>query len=253
MTDKQQPEKLIDFGYQQVPIEKKASLVASVFSSVAQKYDVMNDLMSMGVHRYWKQFALHMMDAKPGQKILDVAAGTADISRLAALYLKGEGEIYVTDINAAMLSVGRAKLIDAGLIENIFYTQADAEKIPFSAGFFDTVVIGFGLRNVTRKEDALRSFFRVLKPGGKLIILEFSKPILPILSKAYDRYSFSILPWLGKVIVQDEASYRYLAESIRQHPDQETLKNKMEEAGFEECEYFNLTGGIVALHLGYKF
>lgn len=251
--NKDDPNKLTDFGYQHVPIEKKATLVKNVFSNVAEKYDVMNDLMSLGIHRFWKRFALRCAEVHPGQRLLDVAAGTGDISCLAAQQLNSQGHLYVTDINESMLSIGRAKLIDHGFVENVTYVQTDAEKLPFVSNYFDCIFIAFGLRNVTRKEEALKSFFRVLKPGGRVIILEFSKPILPVLSKIYDHYSFSILPWLGKIVAQDEASYRYLAESIRKHPDQETLKNKMIEAGFESCEYFNLTGGVVALHRGFKY
>lgn len=241
------------FGYQQVPVEKKASLVEAVFSSVAQKYDVMNDLMSFGIHRYWKRFAMQCADIHPGQKVLDVAAGTGDISLLAAKCLKGDGEVCSTDINNAMLAVGKTKLIDEGFVENISFVQSDAEKLPFVSNYFDCAFIAFGLRNVTRKDEALKSLFRVLKPGGKLIILEFSKPILPLLTKVYDQYSFKILPWLGQLVAQDADSYRYLAESIRLHPDQDTLKSMMIDAGFESCEYFNLTGGVVALHQGFKY
>ncbi|MBI5448420.1 MAG: bifunctional demethylmenaquinone methyltransferase/2-methoxy-6-polyprenyl-1,4-benzoquinol methylase UbiE [Gammaproteobacteria bacterium] len=250
---KNDSEKLTDFGYQQVSAEQKATLVKKVFTQVAQNYDLMNDLMSLGIHRFWKRFALKCADIHSNQVVLDVAAGTGDVSALVAEKLHQQGQLCVTDINEAMLLMGRNKLIDRGFVENIAYVQSDAEKLPFLSNYFDCIFIAFGLRNVTHKEAALASFFRVLKPGGRLIILEFSKPILPFLNKAYDRYSFSVLPWLGKVIAKDEASYRYLAESIRKHPDQETLKERMSEAGFEDSEYFNLTGGVVAVHRGFKY
>lgn len=246
-------EKLTDFGYEQIPLSEKVHRVKSVFSSVAEKYDLMNDMMSLGIHRLWKRFALSLAEIRPKQKILDVAAGTGDISLLISKALNHSGQLVVSDINESMLEIGRSKLIDNGFIHNIEFVQADAENLPFEENCFDTVFIAFGLRNVSQKENALKSFFRVLKPGGRLIILEFSKPLIPLVSKIYDQYSFKILPWLGKIIAQDEASYRYLAESIRKHPDQQLLKSMMESEGFEGCEVFNLSSGIVAVHRGYKY
>lgn len=241
------------FGYQSVSFEEKAKKVREVFSSVAQNYDIMNDLMSLGVHRYWKRFAVKLAAVRPGQSVLDVAAGTCDVSLLLAKQMKGEGSLIVSDINESMLALGREKCIDEGFIQGMAFVQADAEHLPFKENHFDCITIAFGLRNVTHKENALRDFYRVLKPGGKLIILEFSKPVLPFISKMYDQYSFSILPVLGKWIAKDEASYRYLAESIRKHPDQLTLKSMCLESGFDEVLVHNLSSGIVAIHEGYKY
>ena len=241
------------FGYQTVAASEKARKVAGVFDSVAGKYDLMNDLMSLGVHRLWKRFAVSVSGVRAGERVLDLAGGTGD--RSSRLRSRGgpKGLVVLSDINASMLGEGRKRLIDEGAIGNIAYAQIDAEQLPFRDNSFDCVTIGFGLRNVTRKEQALAAMYRALKPGGRVIILEFSQPVAPGLKPAYDLYSFAVLPLLGKLVAQDAASYRYLAESIRMHPDQETLLRMMEDAGFERCEYFNLSGGIVAVHRGYKF
>ena len=240
------------FGYERVAVGEKAGRVRRVFESVAERYDLMNDLMSFGVHRYWKRFALNQTGLRPGQAALDVAGGSGDLARGLAEQVGESGCVLLTDINAAMLATGRRRLVDAGFAGNLRYLQADAERLPFADASFHCVTIGFGLRNVTRKEQALASMYRVLKPGGRLLVLEFSHPTAPGLKSLYDSYSFHVLPWLGKNVAQDEASYRYLAESIRMHPDQETLKGMLQSAGFERCDYFNLTGGIVALHRGHK-
>jgi len=244
--------KTTHFGYQEVPIEEKARKVAGVFHSVADKYDVMNDLMSMGIHRLWKRFTIEQAAVKKGQRVLDLAGGTGDLALRFSRLVGPDGEVVLSDINASMLARGRERLTDEGVAGNIEYVQANAETLPFPDNHFDLITIAFGLRNVTDKDKALRSMHRVLKPGGRLLVLEFSKPTAPGLSPVYDVYSFKLLPFMGKLVANDAESYRYLAESIRMHPDQETLKGMMEEAGFERCEYFNLTGGIVALHSGYK-
>ncbi len=241
-----------DFGFQSVPRVQKAQRVRGVFDSVAGRYDLMNDLMSGGVHRLWKRFALQLTQLRPGQQALDVAGGTGDLAAGMAPQVGPDGLVVLTDINAAMLARGRDRLIDAGLVGNVRCLQANAEKLPFADDTFHCLTIGFGLRNVTDKAAALRSMRRVLKPGGQLIVLEFSRPVAP-LRPLYDAYSFHILPRLGQLVAQDEASYRYLAESIRRHPDQETLKGMMQEAGLEDCRYHNLSGGIVAVHRGYKY
>jgi len=241
-----------DFGYQQVPTAEKASRVRAVFESVAGNYDLMNDLMSGGAHRLWKQFALSQTGLRPGQRALDVAGGTGDLAAGMAKQVGAAGLVMLTDINAAMLSEGRDALIDRGFVGNVRYSIADAERLPFPDGSFDCVTIGFGLRNVTDKMTALRSMARVLKPGGQLLILEFSHPVLPGLKPIYDAYSFTVLPWLGKVVARDAASYRYLAESIRRFPGQDVLLTMMRDAGLENCRYHNLAGGIVALHRGYR-
>jgi len=241
------------FGYREVPVAEKAGLVGQVFHSVASKYDLMNDLMSMGIHRAWKRFAIEQMQLRPGLQVLDVAGGTGDLTMRIAQRIGQTGKVVLSDINSSMLEAGRDRLADEGIVGNVEIVQANAECLPFPDNSFDRIIIGFGLRNVTHKDEALASMYRVLKPGGQLLILEFSKPTLPGLGKIYDSYSFNILPVLGKVVAKDEASYRYLAESIRKHPDQETLKTMMADAGFERSHYFNLSGGIVALHKGYKF
>jgi demethylmenaquinone methyltransferase/2-methoxy-6-polyprenyl-1,4-benzoquinol methylase len=241
------------FGYKTVAIDEKAERVADVFHSVASRYDLMNDLMSGGIHRLWKRFTIDCSGARPGQKVLDLAGGTGDLAAKFSRIVGSTGEVTLADINESMLKVGRAKLRDMGITDNIRFVQANAEELPFPDNHFDLITIGFGLRNVTDKDKALRSMFRVLRPGGRLLVLEFSKPIYPLLSKAYDQYSFRLLPMMGQLVTKDADSYRYLAESIRMHPDQETLKEMMSEAQFEGVEYHNLTGGIVALHRGYKF
>jgi demethylmenaquinone methyltransferase/2-methoxy-6-polyprenyl-1,4-benzoquinol methylase len=248
----QPPEDTVDFGFEQVPRQEKAARVRSVFASVAGKYDVMNDLMSLGVHRLWKQFALSQTGLRPGQQALDVAGGTGDLSIGMLRQVGRTGRVFLTDINPAMLERGRDRLLDAGFVGNVECLVADAEKLPFDDNSFDCVTIGFGLRNVTDKAAALASMYRVLKPGGQLLVLEFSKPTLPGLKVVYDAYSFNVLPRLGRLVANDEASYRYLAESIRMHPDQETLLGMLRDAGFSLARYHNLSGGIVALHRGYK-
>ncbi len=242
-----------DFGFQEVPVTEKTSKVAEVFSSVAGKYDLMNDLMSLGVHRLWKRFAIDMSGARAGQQVLDLAGGTGDLARRFVEKVGTSGHVYLVDINAAMLNVGRDRLTDLGIINNVTYIQANAENLPFADNSFDVVSIAFGLRNVTHKDTALESMYRVLKPGGQLLVLEFSAPVLPLLQKIYDSYSFNVIPQLGEWITDDKASYQYLVESIRRHPKQEKLKNMMLEAGFDRCEYHNLSGGIVALHRGWKY
>lgn len=240
------------FGYQEVPVEEKAGLVRQVFDSVASRYDLMNDLMSLGIHRLWKRQAVALAGVRRGQRVLDLASGTGDLAERFAGIVGIEGTVVMSDINAAMLTQGRDRLLDLGLVANLRYTLANAERLPFTSDTFDCVTIGFGLRNVTRKEWALAEMLRVLRPGGRALILEFSHPTSPALGRVYDLYSFSVLPGLGRLIANDAESYRYLAESIRMHPDQETLKAMMEAAGFERCGYFNLSGGIVAIHRGYK-
>jgi len=248
MTDK-----TTHFGFQQVPLEDKARKVAEVFHSVAGKYDLMNDLMSLGLHRIWKRIAVELTGLRAGQRVLDLAGGTGDLAALMAPLVGDTGEVVLSDINASMLDVGRGRLVDRGIVDNITFVQADAESLPFPDNHFDCITIAFGLRNVTNKDRALASMFRVLKPGGRLLVLEFSKPTLPALRPIYDTYSFKVLPVLGKAITGDAASYQYLAESIRMHPDQETLKQMLQTAGFERVEYFNMTAGVVAVHRGYKF
>ena len=239
--------KTTHFGFRQVNPDDKSSLVAEVFQSVAPKYDLMNDLMSFGMHRLWKRFTIQQAAIKPGQRILDVASGTGDLAMAFAKLTGSSGTVVMTDINEAMLATGRDRLMDEGILENIEFVQADAENLPFATNDFDRVTIAFGLRNVTDKLTALKSMYRVLKPGGKLLVLEFSKPQTPLLAKAYDLYSFNVIPKIGGLVANDSASYQYLVESIRMHPDQETLKSMLQEAGFEDVEYFNLSGGIVAV------
>lgn len=240
------------FGYKTVDREQKAGLVAGVFHSVAAKYDLMNDLMSVGIHRVWKRFTIELSGVRKGHQMLDIAGGTGDLAARFSRIVGPEGRVVLADINESMLRVGRDKLTDQGIVGNIEYTQANAEALPFPDNHFDCITIAFGLRNVTDKDAALRSMLRVLKPGGRLLVLEFSKPTSETLNKVYDGYSFNILPKIGKLVTKDEDSYRYLAESIRMHPDQETLKAMMEVAGFARCEYYNMTGGIVAVHKGLK-
>ncbi|MCX8649283.1 bifunctional demethylmenaquinone methyltransferase/2-methoxy-6-polyprenyl-1,4-benzoquinol methylase UbiE [Gilliamella sp. B2776] len=243
----------IDFGYRQVLKEEKVKRVADVFHSVADKYDVMNDLMSFGIHRIWKKITIEYSSVRKGQKVLDLAGGTGDLTAKFSQLVGDNGLVVLADINESMLKVGRDKLRDKGLFKNIEYVQANAEELPFADNYFDCITISFGLRNVTDKDKALQSMWRVLKPGGRLLILEFSKPQYKILNKAYDLYSFTMLPLMGKIVANDSDSYRYLAESIRMHPNQNTLKKMMENAGFVDVKYHNMTGGIVALHTGFKF
>ena len=237
------------FGFESVDEKEKAQRVAGVFSSVAQKYDVMNDLMSVGLHRLWKKFAIDVAAPRPGERVLDVAGGTADLSSVFARRVGADGQVWLTDINNAMLVVGRDRLLDEGVLAPV--AQCDAEKLPFPDDHFDIVTVAFGLRNMTHKDLALAEMRRVLRPGGRLLVLEFSKVWKP-LEKVYDAYSFKLLPWLGQKIAGDAESYRYLAESIRMHPDQAALKALMERAGLERVEVFNMTAGVVALHRGYK-
>ncbi|MDP4650300.1 MAG: bifunctional demethylmenaquinone methyltransferase/2-methoxy-6-polyprenyl-1,4-benzoquinol methylase UbiE [Haliea sp.] len=240
------------FGYREVDEEAKAGLVANVFHSVAARYDLMNDLMSGGIHRIWKRFTIELSAVRAGQSVLDIAGGTGDLAAKFANIVGPTGRVVLADINESMLNVGRDKLLDTGFQGNVEFVQADAQYLPFPDDSFDCVSIAFGLRNVTDKDLALRSMLRVLKPGGRLLVLEFSKPVNPLLGKAYDGYSFRVLPVMGKLVAGDSDSYQYLAESIRMHPDQETLLGMLEDAGFVNCEYHNLTGGVVALHRGFK-
>ncbi len=245
-------DKTTHFGYEKVDWKEKQARVAGVFDSVADKYDLMNDAMSFGIHRLWKRFAVEQSGARSGQTILDLAGGTGDLAARFSRLVGPRGQVVIGDINASMLTVGRERLLDKGISGNVGYLQVNAENLPFPDGSFDCITIAFGLRNVTDKEKALESMHRVLKPGGRVLVLEFSKPVVPGLGRIYDFYSFKILPLMGRVIAKDSDSYRYLAESIRMHPDQASLKGMMEQAGFERCAYFNLTGGIVAIHRGYK-
>jgi demethylmenaquinone methyltransferase/2-methoxy-6-polyprenyl-1,4-benzoquinol methylase len=252
-TSKPHNDSTTHFGFQTIDKNEKESKVASVFHSVAAQYDVMNDLMSFGIHRLWKRFTIDASGVRPGNKVLDLAGGTGDLTAKFSQLVGREGKVILADINSSMLNVGRDKLRDKGLVQNIEYVQANAQYLPFEDNTFDIVTIAFGLRNVTDKDMALRSIFRVLKPGGRLLVLEFSKPEHELISKAYDFYSFNILPKMGELVAKDGESYQYLAESIRMHPDQETLKEMMNNAGFEQTSFKNLTGGVVALHKGYKF
>ena len=241
-----------DFGYERVKTAEKAGRVREVFDSVAAQYDLMNDLMSGGLHRLWKRFTIELSAVRSGQTVLDIAGGTGDLAAKFSKLVGADGKVILADINAAMLYVGRDRLIDKGALSNIDVVQADAQFLPFDDNSIDCITIAFGLRNVTDKAKALRSMHRVLKPGGRVLVLEFSKPTSPLLSKVYDAYSFSALPAMGKLITDDADSYRYLAESIRKHPDQESLLEMVEDAGFVDCRYHNMTGGIVAVHRGIK-
>ncbi len=245
-------EKTTHFGYKTVAEEEKQALVANVFHSVASKYDIMNDFMSFGIHRLWKRITIDMSGVRPGNQVLDLAGGTGDLTRKFSKIVGSTGKVVLADINSSMLNVGRDRLTDQGYVNNIEYVQANAECLPFADNSFDVITIAFGLRNVTDKDAALRSMTRCLKPGGRLLVLEFSKPTNPLMSKAYDLYSFAALPMMGKIVANDAESYKYLAESIRMHPDQETLKGMMEDAGLVRVTYNNLTQGVVALHRGIK-
>ncbi|MDB5901466.1 MAG: ubiquinone/menaquinone biosynthesis methyltransferase [Betaproteobacteria bacterium] len=242
--------KTTDFGFQEVPEEEKAKRVGGVFDSVARRYDLMNDLMSLGLHRVWKRFAIEQSRVRPGERVLDVAGGTGDLTREFVRRVGDTGSVVLTDINGAMLGVGRDSLMDEGIVVPV--AQCDAERLPFPSDTFDCVTVAFGLRNMTHKDVALKEMYRVLRAGGRLVVLEFSrvwKPLAPL----YDAYSFQVLPRLGKAVAGDADSYRYLAESIRMHPDQETLKTMMQQAGFDHVDYFNLSAGIIALHKGVKY
>src|SRR5271169_4319431 len=242
----------VDFGFERIAAADKAARVRSVFTSVAGKYDVMNDLMSFGAHRLWKQFTLSLTGLRPGQSALDVAGGTGDLTTGLLRQVGKSGRVVLSDINPDMLEIGRDRLLDEGFVGNVECIVADAQALPFRDDSFDCVTIGFGLRNVTDKAAALAAMHRVLKPGGQLLVLEFSTPVAPGLKPLYDAYSFGVLPMLGRLVAQDAASYRYLAESIRMHPDQETLLGMLRDAGFAQTRYHNLSGGIVAVHRGYK-
>ncbi len=249
----QGPDNRIDFGYEQVPVGEKVHRVGKVFRSVAGRYDVMNDLMSFGLHRLWKRQTVGMARLRPGHRVLDLAAGTGDLSRLMADRIGPDGLVVMTDINDAMLARGRARMLDEGRVGNLQYALVNAESLPFPDRHFDRVTIGFGLRNVTDKNRALREMHRVLKPGGFALVLEFSRLYLKPLQPVYDTYSFQVLPRMGRLVAGDAESYRYLAESIRMHPDQETLRDMMQDAGMEDCDYTNLSGGVVAVHRGYRY
>jgi len=250
MTNKN---KKTHFGFEDVNVADKQDRVAEVFHAVAGKYDLMNDFMSFGIHRLWKRFTIEKSGIKPGDKVLDLAGGTGDLAAKFCRRVGEKGYVILSDINSSMLAIGRDRLIDKGITNNINFAIANAEALPFKDNTFDCVTIAFGLRNVTHKDKALESIYKVLKPGGRLLVLEFSKPSSKTFSKLYDFYSFKILPQIGKLVANDEKSYQYLAESIRMHPDQESLKKMILEAGFNQCDYHNLTGGVVALHRGIKF
>jgi len=249
MTD----QKTTHFGYETVDVNDKAKRVRGVFDSVASNYDLMNDIMSMGVHRIWKRFAVELAGIRAGHKILDLASGTGDLAARFSGLVGPDGQVIMSDINAAMLNEGRKRMLDDGLVGNVQYAQINAQELPFANNTFDCISIGFGLRNVTDKQAALDSMYNAIKPGGRVMILEFSHPTTKPLQSLYDLYSFKLLPMMGKFVAKDEDSYRYLAESIRMHPDQETLKDMLVQAGFEDCDYHNLTGGIVAVHRGFKY
>ncbi|ABI55426.1 bifunctional demethylmenaquinone methyltransferase/2-methoxy-6-polyprenyl-1,4-benzoquinol methylase UbiE [Alkalilimnicola ehrlichii MLHE-1] len=243
----------IDFGYQQVPVQEKARRVGQVFRSVADRYDLMNDLMSAGLHRLWKHQAINRVQPRRGHRILDLAAGTGDLTLALSKRVGPEGQVVMTDINEAMLARGRDRMIDAGRVDNVRYALCNAEALPFPDQYFDRVTIAFGLRNVTHKDTALREMYRVLKPGGWATVLEFSRVYIPPLRPVYDLYSFRVLPLMGRLVANDAESYRYLAESIRMHPPQEQLAAMMAEAGFEDCDYLNLSAGVVAIHRGFRY
>ncbi|MCE3237283.1 MAG: ubiquinone/menaquinone biosynthesis methyltransferase family protein [Gammaproteobacteria bacterium] len=253
MIKKPLDESNTDFGFTKIPLQEKTQRVAEVFHSVANQYDLMNDVMSFGLHRVWKKFTIGKSHIRLGQNVLDIAGGTGDLAIQFAQKVGKQGRVVLADINEKMLCHGRERLLNQGIIGNVAFVQADAEHLPFPSDYFDCISIAFGLRNVTDKTAALHSMYRVLKPGGKLLVLEFSKPTQPLLNSLYDAYSFKLIPKLGAWIANDERSYQYLVESIRMHPDQMALKNLLEECAFEDVEYHNLTGGIVALHIGFKY
>lgn len=240
------------FGFQEVDSSDKAGKVAEVFHSVASKYDVMNDFMSMGVHRLWKKYTIETSGVRPGHRVLDLAGGTGDLAKAFSKKVGPKGQVVLSDINASMLGEGRSRMIDAGVSNNMEFVQANAQSLPFPDNYFNLVTIAFGLRNVTDKDAALRSILRVLKPGGRLLVLEFSRPTNPVIRKVYDEYSFHVIPKVGKAVTGDAESYQYLVESIRMHPDQETLKDMVLNAGFDQADYINLTNGVVAIHRGFK-
>lgn len=248
----EQNKKKTHFGFEDVNVDEKQGKVAEVFHSVANKYDVMNDLMSFGIHRLWKKFTLEKSGVKPGDTVLDLAGGTGDLAAKFSKRIGDKGLVVLSDINSSMLDVGRDRMLDQGIVSNIDYAIANAEALPFKDNTFDIVTIAFGLRNVTHKNKALESIYKALKPGGRLLVLEFSKPTSKTFSKIYDAFSFQVLPRLGELIAGDKKSYQYLAESIRKHPNQETLKQMILDAGFDQCDYHNLTAGVVALHRGIK-
>ncbi|RUM91609.1 MAG: bifunctional demethylmenaquinone methyltransferase/2-methoxy-6-polyprenyl-1,4-benzoquinol methylase UbiE [Thiomicrospira sp.] len=252
-TEHSHSKKTIDFGFSEVPLEEKVKKVKGVFDSVAGNYDIMNDVMSFGIHRLWKRHAIELSGIRPGNVVLDLAGGTGDLTKAFAKRVGKTGRVVLADINESMVRVGRDRLTNEGVIGNVDYTITNAEALTYPDNTFDLVTISFGLRNVTNKDKALEEIYRVLKPGGQLMVLEFSKVTQPLLAEAYDFYSFNILPKMGKLIADDEASYQYLAESIRMHPDQETLKQMMLDAGFDKAEYLNMSEGIVALHRGWKY
>ena len=251
MNDTPNSDKTTHFGYQEVPVAEKSTLVGKVFHSVAPKYDLMNDVVSLGTHRLIKRYTVELSAVRPGQQVLDLAGGTGDFSLLFAPLVGSAGQIVLADINESMVAVGRDRIIDAGQPGNISYALANAECLPFADNSFDCIVIAYGLRNVTTKDAALRSMYRACKPGGRVLVLEFSKPRSPLVGKAYDIYS-KLWPLAGKLVMGDSASYQYLVESIRMHPDQETLKQMVLDAGFARCQYHDVMGGICAIHIGYK-
>ncbi|MDT8427833.1 MAG: bifunctional demethylmenaquinone methyltransferase/2-methoxy-6-polyprenyl-1,4-benzoquinol methylase UbiE [Pseudomonadales bacterium] len=251
MQDSSEQQSTTHFGYEQVPVKEKAARVGQVFHSVAAKYDLMNDLMSLGTHRLVKHFTVELSAIRPGQQVLDLAGGTGDFTLRFSRLVGGDGHVVLADINASMLQVGRDRLIDKGVTGNVSIAQVNAEKLPFAADSFDCICIAYGLRNVTDKDAALRSMLATLKPGGRVLILEFSKPVNPLVGKAYDGYS-ALWPVVGKLVTGDRDSYRYLVESIRMHPDQDTLKQMMASAGFIDCKYHNVMGGVCAIHVGFK-
>ena len=253
MSQMNKEKRTIDFGFSEVPLDEKVKRVKGVFDSVAGNYDIMNDVMSMGVHRLWKRHTIELSGIRPGHVVLDLAGGTGDLTKAFAKRVGKTGRVVLADINESMVRVGRDRLINDGIAGNVEYAITNAEALAFPDNTFDLCTIAFGLRNVTNKDKALEELCRVLKPGGQLMVLEFSKVTQPLLAKAYDFYSFNILPKMGKLIANDEASYQYLAESIRMHPDQETLKQMMLDAGFDKAEYLNMSEGIVALHRAWKF